>query len=680
MVNYFSASAAAFRPVTALLGWFDTMIPIAPVPAAGASDVLDTDLLRVVLEHSEQGISAYDAQRRLILWNERWLKLLGLPAKFGRIGTPLDEILLWRAEQGDYGDVEPVDEAHRRLRQFTPERTQEWERRQRNGTWLHFRRTPTAGGGVATFVTDVTASRTRESALTERRATLQTVLEAMDQGIVMIDGSLRVVAANQTALDWFGIPRESHPDGIPYPEVMRRIYAESGLTEPELTRRIERELADPGHFAARVYRLSLPGWRTLEVRQRPLADGGVVRVYTDITDRLRVEADLEASRTQAIEATRLLADALDNSSDGFVIWDRDLRLTIWNAAYARLVPGVADILETGLHLAEFVRIAITRGALRKEPGETDDAAIPRWLARYQQNTTYEHHRASGGWMLSTNRVLADGSLLWTRTDISAIKAREAEQAEHAHHLEELTHKLDLARIEAESANRAKSRFLAQVSHELRTPLNAVLGFSDVMRGQHFGTLGSERYVSYAEDIHGAGSHLLQVINQILDLAKVEAGRMTIEPQRNSLKRLLQESLKLVVTQAEAAHLRIEAEIADLPLWADRRLAKQALVNILGNAIKFTPPGGAVHVEASIVDDMTLIEIVDTGAGMTEAEIATAMEPFGRVDSTSRRAREGTGLGLPLVKAFLDLHGGRIEIESEKGRGTAIRLYFPLPPA
>jgi len=202
----------------------------------------------------------------------------------------------------------------------------------------------------------------------------------------------------------------------------------------------------------------------------------------------------------------------------------------------------------------------------------------------------------------------------------------------------------------------------------------------VMRSQHFGRLGNERYVGYADDIHGAGSHLLQVINQILDLAKVEAGRMVIDPQRNSLKRLVQESLKLISTQAEASHLNLEGDIEDLPLWADRRLAKQALVNILGNAIKFTPPGGSVRVDAAIADGMTVISITDTGTGMTQAEIATAMEPFGRVDSTAKRAREGTGLGLPLVKAFLELHGGRITIDSEKGRGTAIQLFFPLPPA
>jgi signal transduction histidine kinase len=656
------------------------MNPVDPVTASGASDLLDTDLLRVVLEHSEQGISVYDAERRLILWNERWLKLLELPAKFARLGAPLHAMLLWQANRGDFGKVDPTVEARRRLLQFGTERVREWERRRSDGTWLHFRRTPIAGGGVATFITDVTASRTRETALAERQTALQTVLENMDQGIVMIDGSLQVVAVNQTVLDWFGMSREAYPHGIPYAEVMRRIYAGSGMTEPELSHHIEREIADPGHFASRDYRFSIPDGRTIEVHQRPLADGGAVGVYTDISDRLRVEEALETSRIEAIEATRLLADALDNSTDGFVLWDRERRLTIWNAAYSRLVPGVADILEVGLSLADFVNTAVGRGALQKEPEESDDAAIRRWLERYQQDTTYEHQRAAGGWMLSSNRVLADGSILWTRTDISPIKAREAEQAEHAARLEDLTRKLDLARLEAESASRAKSRFLAQVSHELRTPLNAILGFSDVMRSQHFGALGNERYVGYAEDVHGAGSHLLQVINQILDLAKVEAGRMVLDPQRNSLKRLIQESLKLVSAQAESSYLRVEAEIEDLPLWADRRLAKQALVNILGNAIKFTPQGGTIRVETKIEDGMTVVTIVDTGAGMTEDEIATAMEPFGRVDSTARRAREGTGLGLPLVKAFLELHGGRLVIDSEKGRGTTIRLFFPLPPA
>ncbi|MBM3549455.1 MAG: PAS domain-containing protein [Alphaproteobacteria bacterium] len=656
------------------------MTPVAPVPASGVAELLEADLLRVVLEHSEQGISVYDAERRLVLWNDRWLKLLGLPEKFARLGASLHDMLLWQANRGDFGKVDPIAEARRRLKEFGTEYVREWERRTTDGTWLHFRRTPIAGGGVATFITDVTASRTREAALAERQVALQTVLENMDQGIVMIDGAHRVVTANQTVLDWFGMTREEHPDGIPYREVMRQIYSRAGIVEPELSQRIEQVLADANHFAARIYRLPIADGRTVEVHQRPLADGGVVRVYTDISERLRSEEELEVSRTEAIEATRLLADALDNSTDGFVLWDRDRRLVIWNAAYSRLAPGVADILKVGLSLDDFVVTAVERGALQREPESSNEDTIRYWLERYQQDATYEHHRAIGGWMLSSNRVLADGSILWTRTDISPIKAREKEQGEHAARLEDLTRKLDLARLEAEAASRAKSRFLAQVSHELRTPLNAILGFSDVMRSQHFGRLGNERYVGYADDIHGAGSHLLQVINQILDLAKVEAGRMVIDPQRNSLKRLVQESLKLISTQAEASHLNLEGDIEDLPLWADRRLAKQALVNILGNAIKFTPPGGSVRVDAAIADGMTVISITDTGTGMTQAEIATAMEPFGRVDSTAKRAREGTGLGLPLVKAFLELHGGRITIDSEKGRGTAIQLFFPLPPA
>ena len=501
----------------------------------------------------------------------------------------------------------------------------------------------------------------------------------MDQGIVIIDGALRIMAANQTVLTWFGMSRQEFPDGTPYREVLRLRFQSEGLDEPALSARIEQELAEPDHFAARIYRLQVRG-RNLEVHQRQLPDGGVVRVYTDITERLRADAEIEARRIEAIEATRLLADALDNSTDGFVLWDRERRLTIWNAAYACLVPGVADILRVGLAMTDFVATAVGRGALQKQPQESETDAIRRWLDLYQRNATYEHLRAAGGWMLSSNRVLPDGSILWTRTDITHLKAREAERAEHAARLEELTRKLDAARLDAESASRAKSRFLAQVSHELRTPLNAVLGFSDVMRRQHFGKLGSSKYLTYADDIHSAGSHLLQVINQILDLAKVEAGRMVADPQRNSLFRLVDESVKLVRSQAESSHIQLNVEIADLPLWADRRLAKQSLVNFLGNAIKFTPAGGTVTIRGAIADGATVITVQDTGAGMTAAEIATALEPFGRVEASSRRAREGTGLGLPLVKAFLELHGGSLDIDSVKGQGTKVALRFPLPPA
>jgi signal transduction histidine kinase len=513
----------------------------------------------------------------------------------------------------------------------------------------------------------------------EREAVLRAVLQNMEQGVVVIDGRLRVAAANQTVLDWFGIARKDHPDGIAYAEVMRRIYRAEGLSDRDARARVSRELADPDHFAARTYRRTLPTGRTFEVRQTPLPDGGAVRLYTDITDRMATHAALEASRSKAIEATRLLADALDHSVDGFVVWDCDGRLAIWNTAYERMMAPMADMLQTGLPLVDFVASAVRRGLLAREAGEADDEAILRWLDRLKSETTYEHQTSRNSWILSTNRFSADGSLIWTRTDISELKDRETRRADQARRLEDLSRHLDIARRDAEAANRAKSRFLAQVSHELRTPLNAVLGFSELMRTEYFGALGHSKYIGYAEDIHDAGSHLLEVINQILDLARVESGRMEIDPQNLSVIALVQDSVKLVAPLAQTGRIRLRAEIPEISVWADRRLARQALVNILGNAIKFTGPDGDVILEAHLDGGWTAISVRDTGAGMTPQEVEMALEPFGRVEMASARPLEGTGLGLPLVTAFLKLHGGRVEIRSEKGRGTTVLLHFPPAP-
>jgi len=524
---------------------------------------------------------------------------------------------------------------------------------------------------------DRTPGDFRDAALPdEREAVLQAVLQTMEQGVVVIDGRLRVAAANQTVLDWFGIAREDHPDGIGYAEVMRRIYRSEGVSDRDAAARVSRELADPEHFAARTYRRTLPSGQTFEIRQTPLPGGGAVRIYTDITDRLATHAALEASRAKAVEATRLLADALDHSVDGFVVWDPDGRLAIWNAAYERMMAPIADMLETGLPLVDFVASAVRRGLLAHEPDETEDKAMLRWLDQLRSQTTYEHQTSRNSWILSTNRIATDGSLIWTRTDISELKDRETKRADQARRLEDLSRHLDIARRDAEAANRAKSRFLAQVSHELRTPLNAVLGFSELMRTQYFGALGHAKYIGYAEDIHGAGSHLLEVINQILDLARVESGRMEIDSQLLSVVTLVQDSVKLVAPLAQVGRIRLSADIPDLTVRADRRLARQALVNILGNAIKFTGPEGDVVIEARLEGGWTVISVRDTGDGMTPQEVEMALEPFGRVEMASARPLEGTGLGLPLVKAFLELHGGRLEIQSEKGCGTTVLLHFP----
>jgi PAS domain S-box-containing protein len=236
-----------------------------------------------------------------------------------------------------------------------------------------------------------------------------------------------------------------------------------------------------------------------------------------------------------------------------------------------------------------------------------------------------------------------------------------------------------AKERAESASKVKSEFLANMSHELRTPLNAILGFSEILHGEMFGPLGNERYVGYANDIHRSGQHLLSLINDILDLSKIEAGKRELSEEDVALSQLLRETAELVATGAAKEDLDFRVHVPEgLPfLKADRRALTQIVLNLLSNAIKFTPAGGTVRLGCRVAGDGGLaISVEDSGIGMSKDEIRVAIEPFGQVENVYSRKHQGSGLGLPIIKALIELHGGTLEIRSEPGRGTAASARFP----
>ncbi|HUO01443.1 MAG TPA: ATP-binding protein [Rhizomicrobium sp.] len=236
--------------------------------------------------------------------------------------------------------------------------------------------------------------------------------------------------------------------------------------------------------------------------------------------------------------------------------------------------------------------------------------------------------------------------------------------------------LAAAKLEADHANRAKSEFLANMSHELRTPLNAILGFSDVLRGELHGTLGSPRYREYADHIHDSGLHLLDLINDVLDLSKITAGKMELNEQEIAIPELVADALALVRGRAKDLQLQ-EGPWTGLPhVRGDYRLIKQILVNLLTNAVKFTPPGGRVAIGGALSDRGIRLTVSDTGIGMTQDELEKAMSQYGQVDSKIARKHQGTGLGLPICKSLAVLHGGTLEIASEPDAGTAASLILP----
>ena len=281
------------------------------------------------------------------------------------------------------------------------------------------------------------------------------------------------------------------------------------------------------------------------------------------------------------------------------------------------------------------------------------------------------------------RVAAIGAI---HTDISERKQLELqtfeanERLEHeAHGLEEMMESLVHARDRAEAADHAKSAFLAMMSHELRTPLNAIIGFSEIMKMEALGPIGSVKYREFADDIHVSGQHLLEVINDILDLSKIESGKAGLREQNIEIPKLIDSVLTLVGDSGKNSDIELDLECPDeLPeLRGDRRKLSQILVNLLSNGIKFTPAGGRVSLRVwCSAHDGHVFQIADTGIGITPEEIPKALAPFQQIDSRLSRQHAGTGLGLPLTKALVELHGGSLDLQSEVGVGTTVTVRFP----
>ncbi|MBO6824788.1 MAG: PAS domain S-box protein [Sneathiella sp.] len=279
----------------------------------------------------------------------------------------------------------------------------------------------------------------------------------------------------------------------------------------------------------------------------------------------------------------------------------------------------------------------------------------------------------------------DGELIWGEINAHPVKNEEGEILFHEGTFtnvdERMKAEINLRRAkeEAEFANRAKSEFLANMSHELRTPLNAVIGFSEILRTEAFGKLGHENYKDYSNDIHSAGEHLLRVINDILDVAKIEAGQMQLYEREVRLHDVVQSSFRMLSVRADQNEVSLNMEVpADLPtMIADETRLKQIFVNLISNAVKFTKPGGAVSVRASLLNSGELqIKIIDTGVGIAEKDIPTVLSRFGQAQTSYARTNEGTGIGLTLVQLIVEMHQGHFELQSVLDVGTTCIVTFP----
>ena len=428
-------------------------------------------------------------------------------------------------------------------------------------------------------------------------------------------------------------------------------------------------------------------WIWLRVRcelSQDTGDAGIhlIGIAVDITEQ-------KSLAEKTVEADLRLRDAIETIPEAFVLWDAENRLVLCNSHFQRLhkLPDSAVTPGTSYEtIVEVGRMPEARNRL------TDTRALAPGAR------TFEAQLDDGSWLHISERRTKDGGYVSVGTDITRIKEHEQKLVDNdlrlratvidlklsqttleqqALELVDLAQKYSDEKNRAEEANQTKSKFLANMSHELRTPLNAIIGFSEIMGSGMFGTLGSEKYQEYCQDILNSGHYLLEVINDILDMSKIEAGRMKLDMETLDLSKTLAESLRVVSGRAEDKHLVVDADIAaNIPVVADRRAIKQILINLLSNAVKFTPERGKVVVRSRVLHDRIVLMIADTGIGIAPQSLARLGKPFEQVESQLTKTYPGSGLGLAIAKSLTNLHGGSMKLRSKLGAGTVVCVALP----
>ena len=448
----------------------------------------------------------------------------------------------------------------------------------------------------------------------------------------------------------------------------RRPWDGGGAADPE---------RDPGWAAVKAAVEARLSFRDLHYSvTRP--DGSVShrrtsgRPFYDTAGKYRGYRGTVTDETSQIEAQRRaehaemrLRDAIEVIPEGFIFFDADDRLMQLNSRALELYPLAAAGNVHGARFEDILRYGLAHGQYLDAIGREEEWLAERLRIHRELEYPIEQRLAGGRWLLIDERRTRDGGWVGTRTDITALKARENE--------------LRLAKEAAEVGSKAKSEFLANMSHELRTPLNAIIGFSDLIEREVYGPSGHPNYRQYAANIQDSGRHLLAVLNDILDLSKIEAGKLALVEHEIDLAAVVASVVRILAERAAAGGIIVKPEAEEgLPLMrADERALRQILLNLLSNSIKFTSPGGLVTVSLGREPEGGLaIVVADSGIGIAAEDLPRALEPFGQIDGSLARRHEGTGLGLPIARKLTEAMDGIFEIESATGAGTRVTLRFP----
>ncbi|MCX7303285.1 MAG: ATP-binding protein [Hyphomicrobiales bacterium] len=418
-----------------------------------------------------------------------------------------------------------------------------------------------------------------------------------------------------------------------------------------------------------------------QVIDREAPEIQLIGIAVDVTEQRHL-----ALRSEA--ADMRLRTAIESINESFVLWDAAQRLVMCNSKYQQ-DNGLADRdVIPGAGRSELESKMLAFASERRLANANGPAG----------GASFERQLADGRWLQVNELRTRDGGTVSVGSDITQIKQHQEKLVDSERRLMATIHDLSLARrsehdragelVElnrkymreterAEAANRAKSEFLANMSHELRTPLNAIIGFSEVMESKLFGPLGSDRYEEYAHDIQASGAYLLGVINDILDMSKIEAGQFSVEREEIDLCPLIHETVKVISLQAAEKQITVETRIDDtLRVYADRRAVKQIAINLLSNAVKFTGHGGRISVRARNVGGALMLTIEDNGCGIPKEALSKLGRPFEQVQNQFSKNHTGSGLGLAISRSLAQLQGGALKIRSTLGVGTIVSVRIP----
>tara|TARA_R110000787_G_scaffold16622_25_gene50845 strand:- start:92694 stop:94610 length:1917 start_codon:yes stop_codon:yes gene_type:complete len=616
----------------------------------------DDDILRESVRHLSQAFSVFDKDLNLVIWNPQFAKLLGFPDDLLYEGAPLASFFRHNAERGEYGEGDLDALVDERIELARQNQAHHFQRVTKDGIVLDVVGNPLPSGGFVTTYSDITERVDLEKELSRAKADHELASQISHTGFWRVQLDPQVVFWSPEVYRIYGLSADQpvtmeqaisayHPDDRPVVEEMvSEAIREAKPFEFEL--RITRPDSDVRYCNAR-------GFCETDASGQVIAIFGT---FQDVTSRVLAEKAQQESdwRYQQLYETS--------------------PVMLWTCGKDYIIEAVNDRFaqKLGYEKSELLKTDALRLATEPTKKLVQEVLRPKLL----KDGLYENELA--GFVHRNGSVVEVEMTAYLETGPDTDDFRVLASAVDVSSRFEAERRLRRALEEAELANRTKSQFLANISHELRTPLNSIIGFSQFMSQELLGPLGNPQYLEYSQDILYSGEHLLNLINDILDITKIEAGETQVDEERVIIADVIESCLRMVRQRARAKGLmlRIDGGTEKAPvIRADERLFKQILLNLLTNAIKFTSEG-EITVRTGVVEDCPFIEVSDTGIGIAEADQDSVLLPFVQIADAMTRNHEGSGLGLPLSKSLAELHGGHLVLTSKVGEGTTVRVNLP----